>query len=541
MNSIIKKLNFNSSRRYSMICGMALAAAFTSCEVNELTPYNSLSEVSAFSDPDRVELAVAGMYNAAQSGFYLGSFSANRGYPFGAAATQQGDMRGEDMENQALFYQLTYESVYSPVSANNVAMWQNLFALVNQTNIVNEGVQTALASGALKNEAAGKAYQGEARFLRALAYHELLIHFSRPYADNPTAPASGLPFRDYAINSPSTVERAKEQGRNTVAENYAKILEDLDFAEANLPDTRTGNLKYSRATKGAAIALKTRIKLHMQDWDGVIAEGNKLVPANYSAAAASPVGGYKLESSPDGPFKNALTPEHVFVMDNSATDNAGNNGALPGMYGTPSKSGRGLVLVSPIIYNQAFWLASDLRRSLLLLEHENGYYSNKYVDQLTKSDDTPIIRYAEVLLNLAEAEARKNGLTGMPRALSLLNAVRNRAVTSAANQFTLLSFLSPNTLIQAILNERRIEFLGEGRRWADIHRLAKDPNFSTGGIPAKVSYGSAPANKARYGIGKDPQATIAAIAYDDYRFLWPIPAEEVAQNATLEKQQNPVW
>ena len=46
----------------------------------------------------------------------------------------------------------------------------------------------------------------------------------------------------------------------------------------------------------------------------------------------------------------------------------------------------------------------------------------------------------------------------------------------------LANFVSQNSLTQAILNERRIEFAGEGRRWPDITRLSQDPNFAvTGG------------------------------------------------------------
>lgn len=526
--------------RYSILCGLALTVASTSCEVNDLQPYDSISELTAFSDLATIELSVLGMYNAAQSGFYIGSYVNNRGYPFGAASTQQGDLRGEDMLNQALFYQNTYDAIYSPSTLNNVEMWKNLFALVNQTNLVNEGIENAVSAKILA-ENTGKQYQAEARFLRALAYHELLIHFSRPYSDNPTAPASGVPFRDYAINTPATVERASAQDRNTVAEVYAKILEDLDFAETNALATQSGNQQYTRVTKSAAIALKTRVKLHMRDWAGVITEGNKLVPANFTATSVSPIGGHRLGAQPNDPFKNTLTPEHIYVIDNSATDNAGNNGALPAMYTSPALGGRGLVLVSPIIYNATFWLPTDLRRTQWLLEHANGYYLNKYIDVANRSDDTPLIRYPEVLLNLAEAEVRQNAAAGMPRALTLLNAVRNRAVTTAANQFTSSSFATPKDMLQAILNERRIEFLGEGRRWADIHRLAQDPDFSTGGIPAKVSYGSATVNKARYNIGTTPATAIAAIPYSDYRFLWPIPAEEVANNPTLAKQQNPNW
>ncbi|MFX4439394.1 RagB/SusD family nutrient uptake outer membrane protein, partial [Acinetobacter baumannii] len=82
----------------------------------------------------------------------------------------------------------------------------------------------------------------------------------------------------------------------------------------------------------------------------------------------------------------------------------------------------------------------------------------------------PIIRFAEVLLMQAEAEARLSSMVSQ-RAIDLLNMVRNRASANpTATQFTLASFNTVTDLVAAILVERRIEFLAEGKRWADIHR-----------------------------------------------------------------------
>ena len=506
---------------------VALAPA---CDVTDLTPLSNISEATAFENADRVELAVVGMYNAAQSGFYAGGQV--RGYPFGAAAIQQAEMRGEDMVNQALFYAITNQATYTPFSANNVFHWNTLFALINQCNVVISGVQGAVSEGLIAAEV-GLAYEGEARFLRALSYHELLIHFARPFADNNGA-NPGVPIRQTAVNSASSVSDAINQGRNSVAEVYDFILADLDFAETNLPATRSGNLKVTRATAGAAVALKTRVKQHKGDWSGVISEGNKIVSS--AAPFTSAIGGFTLNASPAGAFDNNFTSESVFSIENAVTDNPGVNGALPTMLGNPLAGGRGLVLVGPYIHNDADWLDTDLRRDLLS-NNGRSFFTEKYTDFVGRSDAAPILRYAEVLLNLAEAEARVNGVT--ERAVSLLNAVRNRAVTDPADQFTTGSFADSKALLRAILKERRIELLAEGRRWPDIHRLALDADFSEGGIPAKLAFGDFAFTD--YDLVNRPQPTksIPFIPYSDFRFLWPIPADELAQNPTLAEQQNP--
>ncbi|TAE47475.1 MAG: RagB/SusD family nutrient uptake outer membrane protein [Bacteroidetes bacterium] len=522
------KKNINTIRISTILFAVFLLWATPACEVTDLQPATQFSEVTAFSSPQRVELAVIGMYNASQSGSYAGG--AVRGYPFGAASFEQNEMRGEDLVNQALFFAITYESTYTPFSANNVWMWNTLFTLINQANIVIEGVQTAAAEGIITGEVAAS-YEGEARLMRALAYHELLINFSRPFADG-NGSAQGLPIRDFAVNSPADVDAGIAEGRATVAETYAFILEDLDFAEENLVVTRTGAGRVSRATKGAAIALKTRVKLHKGDWAGVLTEADKLVPA--AAPYTSPIGAYTLTAAPDGPFTNNQSSEAIFIMENVDTDNPGVNGALPAMLGNPAKGGRGLVVVGPAIYNFAPWTSTDKRRNLLSNDGK-VYYTDKYKDITGRGDDAPIIRYAEVLLNAAEAAARLGNTT---RGLDLLNAVRNRAV-DAADQYTAASFADQKSLVQAILDERRIEFLAEGRRWPDIHRLALDADFTSNGIPAKTRFGDI--TFAQYDVVTRPAITrgLAAIPYADYRFLWPIPADELAQNPTLAAQQNP--
>lgn len=514
----------------ALMTGMAVLVMLvvSSCdkEVVDLQPFDRLTETTAFETPERCELAMVGVYDAAQSGFYAGGQV--RGYPFGAANVAQGDCRGEDMLNVALFYAITYESTYDPTTANNQYQWETLFGMVNKANLVIEGVNKAAENGVITAEVA-KAYEGEARFLRALAYHELLIHFARPWGHTTDNSHPGVPYRLAPVNTASALEAAIAQGRNSVKECYDLLLSDLEFAEQNLPATRAGSKKITRATSGAAKALMTRVYLHQNNYDKVIDAGSTL--------GAS----YSLTATPEGPFAAfSNNTESIFSIENDVTDNPGVNGALPVMYSV--SPGRSLVAISPIIWNAPYWDASDLRRTQLAKQNNRAYFSHKYRNITNQDDYNPIIRYAEVVLNMAEAHARKGDDA---TALSMLNQVRNRAVTDPANQFTAASFANTNELIRAIIWERRIEFLGEGRRWADIHRLALDTDFSTGGIPGKILYNNT--TFASWEVGKDYDANgnwigtlgVPAIAYDNYRFLWPIPQSELNANPTLKAQQNP--
>ncbi len=527
----MRKIIFDS--KFLVVLGLALTLGlFTACDedVTDLQPLNRITEVAAFETPERCELSMVGVYDRAQSGFYAGGQV--RGYPFGAANVSQGDNRGEDMLNVATFYAFTYEGTYTPVTANNQFHWETLYGLINRANIVIAGIIEAEKGGVITAEKAAQ-YQGEARFLRALAHHELLIHFARPYDHTADASHSGVPYRAVAVNTAGALESEQAKGRNTVAECYNLLLADLDYAEANLPATYTGGSKtITRATSGAAIALKTRVKLDKKDYPGVLAEGVKLAGGRYS-----------LTATPEGPFAGYTSnTESIFSIENAATDNPGVNGALPVMYSV--SPGRALVAISPILWNAPFWEASDLRRTQLARANTRAYFSHKYRNVTTQDDFNPIIRYAEVLLNMAEANLRATS-PNTTDALAQLNLVRNRALADASLHYTAASFATAKDMLRAVLNERRIEFASEGRRWADIHRLAKDPDFSTGGIPAKVIYNNTtlasfgPGVSYVDGVYTPGVNMVSAIPYDDYRFIWPIPQSETNNNPTLAAQQNP--
>lgn len=526
---------------------LGLAIGMTSCEkVLDQQPYSAFTDESVFTTAERATLALNGVYDAAQTG---GPSLAGRGYPFGAATIEQGDNRGEDVVNLQAFYQITYQGTYTPATANNVAMWDNTYGMINKANIAIEGFKKVGASGII-TPALAIQFEAECRFLRALGHHELLVHFARPFLDGNGA-SLGVPYRDYAVSGSTTLEKLQKEARPKVSENYAKILEDLNFAEANLPVTNTGGAVI-RAQKSAAIALKQRIYLHMGQWTNAIAAGNLLIPTALTpatpTATRSLVGNHSLTATAAGSFGhaggNSVSTENIFSVKNDPLDNGSTNGAPAAMYGSTDLLGRGLVCISPIIWNNTGWLLDDTRRSTL---YRNGgsaigraMMSTKYTDYSGRGDNTPIIRWAEVLLNQAEAEARLSA-TVSQRAIDLLNIVRNRSIaTPATQQYTVARFANPTALLQAIILERRIEFLAEGRRWPDIHRMAQDPVAAVrmAGIPAKVTNGGVTGSTlAQYGFGTAVVLGQPAIAYSDFRFIWPIPALEITTNPIIT--QNP--
>ena len=497
---------------------LALVGVVSSCEVTDLTPANLIPDQEAFATAARIESAVLGVYESAQRGFYLGSAVNGRGYPFGAANVQQGEMRGEDMNNDQLFYEITYVGGYNPQTANNNGMWISLYRSINRMNIVLENLDGALQSGVL-TQAQRDNYRAEMLFMRALSHHELVIHFARPFSDPNGRTSPGVPYRTVAINDVPKVPIGEAVGRGTVAQDYQQIMADLNEAESLF----TGNNAVFRARKGAVIALKSRVKLHMQDWAGVIEEYQKIR------------GSYAITANVAAPFRSGGTStDNVFSFQNSATSNPGVNGALAAMFGNPAKGARGLVKISPLIWRASFWHPEDLRRGLAS-SNATGFYTDKYTDAVTYTDPNPILRFAEVVLNAAEAYARPGAQQNMAQAVTLLNSIRSRALPATVAPYTEADFATSNDLLTAIFQERRIELLAEGKRWADIHRLSGEGLMS--GIPAKATTRSI--TNVNFYTTDRTIPTDHAIPYSSNLFIWPIPLEEIINNNTAPIAQNP--
>jgi hypothetical protein len=345
-------------------------------------------------------------------------------------------------------------------------------------------------------DALSKNYIAEARLLRALSYFSLLQFYARPYWDgNGSKP--GVPLRlkgntgqgDYAL------------ARASVAEVYAQILSDLSFAETNLPLTNANaTLNTTRAHRNTAIALKTRVYLNMQKYAEVITEANKIVSASAPFTATTGVA-HALQADITNVFKTPFTTtESILSMPFASNEAPGTQNQL-GYYFSPTTiggNGEYFLLSTGIVANTG-WKATDKRRSFNVVAGGNTYCA-KYPGVSPYTDFAPVIRYAEVLLNLAEARVRSTN-TVDAQAIALLNAVRGRS--DATTVFTAGDFADAAALANAILTERRIELLGEGFAGSDLTRLGAP-------LPAKPGVNSIPSSGQQY--------------------IWPIAASELLLN-----------
>jgi starch-binding outer membrane protein, SusD/RagB family len=464
---------------------------FSSCDKDKLepVPQTFVADLTAFDSPGRIANQVNSLYAALKSGSF-----------FGGRAQIAGDIRSEEFINETTNGVTGYDVWQlnaTGTSANFIKnQWAQAYYVINLCNVFIEGM--AAKGTSVVGAALGANYVGEARTIRALCYLKLLEHYARPYADG-AGSKPGLPLRLTGIKESGFSALA----RSTVAQVYAQIILDLDFAETNLPLTyATAILNTTRAHRNTAIALKTRVYLAMQDYPKGVTEGTKLVPQAlppYSATTGVP---HALQANIVNVFRPPYTTTESILsmpMTSTAGDNPGTQNQL-GFYWSKS-TGNGEFSLNPAgIVADAGWLPADARRGFNAVVSGKLYLNTKYNAPSPYTDFAPIIRYAEVMLNLAEALARVNAGVDA-KALAILNTIRKRSDPS-----TTLAPATQAALIAAILQERRIEFLGEGLRNFDQMRLLQT-------IPAKGSISAKPATESGY--------------------IWPISADEMSLNPLM--------
>lgn len=476
---------------YYLAVSLVLLTAASSCQKDKLNPVSttSLSDANAFDNSARISNLVGGLYSAIKTG----NFYASRYLIYN-------DVRGENFINETNNV-VTARNVWDFTVPSSdpylTGLWNAAYAAINKVNIFLEGMDAK--GSAIVGTDLAKQYTGEARLIRALCYYSLLQLYARPYWDgNGSKP--GLPLRLKGITSSGSNNLA----RSSVDSVYKQIIADLDYAEANLPaDYKDATKNVTRAQKNTAIALKTRVYLSMGAYANVVTEANKIVSAAAPFQSTSGVA-LSLESNVKNVFTNYTSKEIIFTMPFvTGADVPGGQSQLASYYMPPSSPTSGVgeySLNKNGVLADNTWKDADARRGLIYTTGDGKKWLAKWTTPTPYTDWIPVIRYAEVLLNLAEAKA-KNTNSIDAQAVALLNAVRNRS--DASTSYTVSSFASVTDLTNAILKERNIEFLGEGLRGPDISRLGLS-------FPAKGS--------------------VAAVDPSNAAYIWQIPTSETAYN-----------
>ncbi|WP_295649074.1 RagB/SusD family nutrient uptake outer membrane protein [uncultured Mucilaginibacter sp.] len=392
--------------------------------------------------------------------------------------------------NSVTAYQTWNETIQS-TSSEAINLWAACYTTINNCNLFIDGMNaygTAVVGTALAAN-----YIGEAQFVRALSYDALLVMYCQAYSvSSGNTPA--VPLRLTGNSAYGDFSAAPA----TVAQVYAQIISDLNAAETALPISYGSDATSNtiRASRNTAIAFKTRVYLAMGQWANVVTEANKIVSATAPFTATSGVA-YALQANIAKVFATPYTTtESVFSEPFTTTETVGGQNALADYFNTTGTT-EFYINSSSALFTDAGWKATDARRGFIKttgtkLNLTKWALGSPYLDWAN------VMRYSEVLLNLAEARVNLNGPSDA-QAIALLNAVRQRS--DATTVFATATLAS-------IYEERNIEFLGEGLKWQDLLRLGLP-------IPAKGNITATPVG----GFGST--------------YIWPMSSAEQLYNPLI--------
>lgn len=331
--------------------------------------------------------------------------------------------------------------------------WKQAYTCINICNMVLASADELPANSAVE-VLQQRRIKGEAYFLRGLYYFTLANLYGKPYCpQHLNAPAVPIKLTEYVEDKDYTV--------NTVEEVYARVLADLDEAEAYLKDNEVKNHPY-RADITAVCLLKSRVYLYMQNWAKSLEYANKVLEKRNGL----------LDLNTHTPGNEVLTkasPETIFSMGGyPLAGNIYNKRAEDGKY--PA------YIVSDDLASAFTEGENDLRTQYYIMQEEIGgmLASNAYMPAWVfckvkgweygakEASDHFMFRTAEAYLNAAEAAACSGDEATARRMLKTLrdNRLQESGELTESGQ----------ELVNLIRRERQCELCFEGHRWFDLRR-----------------------------------------------------------------------
>ena len=203
----------------------------------ETNPSTEFSELAVWNDPALVETFINNIYFRLDEPLTDGRFKAN--------IVDEADYRGNsDCFN---FNNCVITSDVLPSwSTSRYRLWADIYKSIRYCNIFFEKIEKVpFSSEVVDGKVLKDRMNGEVHFLRGMFYFELVSAYG------------GIPIITdvFSLNDEFKVQR------NTLEESIKFIVDECDKAASLLPDVNSG-ANNGRATKGAALALKSRVLLY---------------------------------------------------------------------------------------------------------------------------------------------------------------------------------------------------------------------------------------------------------------------------------------
>ena len=329
--------------------------------------------------------------------------------------------------------------LFSTIPSNGILSqnWSDSYVAIQRANVVLNRIDAIT----YQSDSIKTARKGAMKFIRALVYFNLV----RTFGDVPLVTQETTNPNEYF-----------GQGRTPKDTVYAQIIKDLTEAIPALQPTAD---QKGGVIRTAGQALLGKVYLTLGQNQNAIATLNNVVIAGIHTLLPATASVF--------PISNELNAEIIFAVQFASNLNGNSEGSPLQQQTSPSgfESGaKGHNLPTTYLYNQ--YSNSDLRKGVYLDTTKQGVpYCKKYTANVSNpvdgGSDFVVLRYADVLLMLAEAD---NETTNTTDALKYLNLVRKRAGLA---DFT----ATDQTLIKNEISlQRQLELIGEGHRWFDLLR-----------------------------------------------------------------------
>jgi hypothetical protein len=421
--------------------------------------------------------------------------------------------------------------------------WTGLYNVIAQCNTVINAIQQQASSSIPATDI--NAAIGEAKFIRAVAYYHLAMH----WGDVPIIEDNSKLIKDPLVN------------RHILSDVYKFVTLDLTYAAQNLPLTgETG-----RVTTWSAQGMLGKVYLTMAGLGQSGGTRNQayLDSAKKYAGNVCKNSGLSLLPSYYNLFRSQYNdnPESLFALQWAPGVGWGNGNRFltysPSNDINPQKTGAWTAL-SPTYDLYKLYTAKDSvrRKASFMLNGDyypelnaagggyaaGGVLMKKHIignekdnnaptmDHVSSIEHNSMLRLADVYLVYAEAILGNNATTADNDALLYFNKVRIRAGVDPA----------PVLNIDSIYNERRIEFVFEGQHWLDLVRLSyynpqKAVDILNNQQRVTFSY------DAGTGVATPSTGGDTPLPATPGSFLLPIPASELASDPKLAEPPVPYY
>lgn len=506
--------------KYTMV-SLMLGGMFASCakEKLETNPTSAMSGSTLMANASTALVPLNGIYRTFWTYDNAETFGP-LGYAF------MNDMMAEDMvlgdggsgwfEWDVLYRHKNY---FTSTGERSYNIWNDHYSWISNANYIIAAEGTMAGTEEDVNYVIGQAYA-----IRAFGYFYLAQHFARTLVGHENEPCVPV------YTDPTTPE-TKGQPRLTNAEVYAQIDKDIDKAIDLLKGTTRKHI--SHIDYATALGLKARIAMVENKW----------ADARDAAHEAIAQSQKKILHTADFAGVNDVTKNNVMwglqIPSDQKTGYASYFAHMDTLYyGKDAYKQINKLLyakMNPTDERIAWWNPSP-KSPYNVVDEETGEVISGYIQDkfhfLSAKDmtgDYILMRVEEMYLTAAEAECQLGDESAAKKDLMELMSIRDPEYTCNKTGKSLgrTSNEETGSLLEEIINQRRIELWGEFGRVYDLKRLHQ-------GFRRTLEQGW---QTGSYRLSNKPTDNP-----ENYMWIFLLPQTEFDgnENLTLEKDQNPL-